>query len=77
MVMNGTREGSHTDPAASQVNQFTQPVFEAEKKRKHFMVQFWALLRDKRIKTSMCSFTAAYCVLKHKHSSILKVSLTH
>lgn len=29
VIMNGTREGSHTDPAASQVDQFTQPVSEA------------------------------------------------
>lgn len=40
VIMNGTREGSHTDPAASQVDQFTQPVSEAEGKRKHFIVQF-------------------------------------
>lgn len=29
MIMNGAREGSHTDPAASQMYQFTQPVFES------------------------------------------------
>jgi len=29
MIMNGAGEGSHTDPTARQVDQFTQPVFEA------------------------------------------------
>lgn len=77
MVMNGTREGSHTDPAASQVDQFAQPVFEAERKRKQFMAQLWAPAANDRIKASMCSFPAAYCVLKHKHGSLLKVSLRH
>lgn len=77
MIMNGTGEGSHTDPAASQVDQFTQPAFEAEEKRNHFIVQFWALLRKMTMKASMCPFTAAYCVPKHKPSSILIVSLRH
>lgn len=32
MIVNGTRQGSHTDATAGQVHQFTQPVFEAEAK---------------------------------------------
>ena len=44
MIVNGSREGTNTDAAASQVDQFTQQVFESERDRKHFIVQLWALL---------------------------------
>lgn len=52
VIMNGAGEGSHTDAAAGQVDQFTQPVFEAERKRKRFVVG----TPRKQNKPSMCSF---------------------
>ena len=73
MVTNGTGEGPDTDPAASQVDQFTQPAFEAEEERKPFIAQFWAP-KDNTIKAATCPFTAVRCFLNNKRSSLLSLA---
>lgn len=72
VIMNGAGEGSHTDAAAGQVDQFTQPVFEAERKRKRFVV---GTPRKQNNKTLDVLLPAA-CVRKHTHRSLLKVALS-
>jgi hypothetical protein len=61
--MNGAREGSHTDAAASQVHHFTQPVFDAEGKSNHFIVLFWAFLRNNPKEALMYLLKTASSVL--------------
>ena len=74
MIVNGSREGTNTDAAASQVDHFTQEVFESERDRKRFIVQLRALLWN-NTKLQGVPSTEAYYVLKYEHSSILKVPL--
>lgn len=52
MITDGSGQGPDTNPRAGQMHQFAQPAFEAERKRNHFIVLSWVLLKN-TMKASM------------------------